>query len=125
MLIEVRGVDILNVHGHVSDTMHAGWLAAEHGLPVSLGNTTLGARRPHGGCAARRRVARIFLPELQPPRRGAVQIRDGYAYAPDRPGHGIRLSDRARAEFRCPEAGQETAARILPAPPIPLEMSAA
>ena len=54
-----------------------------------------------------------------------VRIEGGYAYAPDRPGHGIRLSDRARAEFRCPEAGQETAARILPAPPIPLEISAA
>ena len=40
-LIEARGVDILNVHGHVTDVMRAGWLAAEHGIPVSLGNTML------------------------------------------------------------------------------------
>ena len=33
--------DILNVHGHVTDVMRIGWLAAELGVPVSLGNTFL------------------------------------------------------------------------------------
>ena len=40
-LLEGRGADLLNVHGHVSDVMKAGWLAAEHGVRVTLGNTML------------------------------------------------------------------------------------
>ena len=35
------GTDILNVHGQVTDVMRIGWLAAELGIPVSLGNTFL------------------------------------------------------------------------------------
>ena len=35
------GTDILNVHGQVTDVMRIGWLAAEMGIPVSLGNTFL------------------------------------------------------------------------------------
>jgi L-alanine-DL-glutamate epimerase-like enolase superfamily enzyme len=124
-LIAARAVDILNVHGKISDSLRAGWLAAEHGLEVSLGNTSMEIG-VHVACALPEchwleysfQNTTILIEET-------VRIEGGYAYAPDRPGHGIRLSDRARAEFRCPEAGQETAARILPAPPIPLEMSAA
>ena len=54
-LMEARAVDILNVHGNVTDVMRAGWLAAEHGIPVSLGNTMLelgvhmAAALPHAG----------------------------------------------------------------------------
>ena len=28
-----------------------------------------------------------------------IEIRDGYAYAPDRPGHGLVLSEKARGEW--------------------------
>ncbi len=90
-LIEGRAVDILNVHGHVSDVMRAGWLAAEYGLPVSLGNTMLEL----GVHAA------VALPEVgwleysfqnynhiveQP-----YKIVDSYITAPDVPGHGLTL----------------------------------
>ena len=68
-LIEARGVDILNVHGHISDVMRAGWLAAEHGLEVSLGNTQLRDRRPSGGGAARVPLDGILVPELRSPAR--------------------------------------------------------
>jgi hypothetical protein len=30
-------------------------------------------------------------------------IRDGWIHAPDRPGHGLVLSDAARREWACPE----------------------
>jgi L-alanine-DL-glutamate epimerase-like enolase superfamily enzyme len=85
------GTDILNVHGQVTDVMHIGWLAAELGIPVSLGNTFLEVG-VHMACA---------LPEVewleysfqnfdhlvQQP----VEITDGWAIAPDRPGHGLEL----------------------------------
>ena len=79
-LIEARGVDILNVHGNISDVMRAGWLAAEHGIR--------GEPRQHDARA--RRASRRALPEAdwleysfqnynhlveQP-----IEMRDGYAH---------------------------------------------
>jgi L-alanine-DL-glutamate epimerase-like enolase superfamily enzyme len=71
--------------------MRIGWLAAELGIPVSLGNTFLEIG-VHMACA---------LPEVgwleysfqnfdhlvvRP-----LQIADGWAYAPDVPGHGLEF----------------------------------
>jgi L-alanine-DL-glutamate epimerase-like enolase superfamily enzyme len=101
-LMLAGGTDILNVHGFVTDVMRIGWLAAEMGIPVSLGNTFLEIG-VHMACA---------LPEVewleysfqnfdhlveQP-----IVIRDGRAYAPDRPGHGLVLSEDARREWSRP-----------------------
>lgn len=101
-LILAGATDILNVHGQITDVMRICWLAAELGIPVSLGNTFLEIG-VHMACA---------LPEVewleysfqnfehlveQP-----VEIRDGWAYAPDRPGHGLVLSDLARSEWTRP-----------------------
>jgi L-alanine-DL-glutamate epimerase-like enolase superfamily enzyme len=102
-LMATGGTDILNVHGHVTDVMRIGWLAAELGIPISLGNTFLEVG-VHMACA---------LPEVewleysfqnfehlveQP-----VEIRDGWAYVPDRPGHGLVLSEAARRDWARPE----------------------
>jgi L-alanine-DL-glutamate epimerase-like enolase superfamily enzyme len=102
-LMMAGGTDILNVHGPVTDVMRIGWLAAEFGIPVSLGNTFLEVG-VHAACA---------LPEVewleysfqnfdhlveQP-----IEIRDGWAYAPDRPGHGLVLSETARRDWARPD----------------------
>jgi L-alanine-DL-glutamate epimerase-like enolase superfamily enzyme len=102
LLLEAEGADIINVHGQVSDVMRIGWFAAEKAIPVCLGNTFLEVG-VHAACA---------LPEVewleysfqnfdhlveQP-----VEIRDGWAYAPDRPGHGLVLSEAAREEWSRP-----------------------
>jgi len=102
-LMLAGGADILNVHGHVTDVMRVGWLAAELGIPVTLGNTFL-EFGVHMACA---------LPEVewleysfqnydhlveQP-----IEIRDGWIYAPDRPGHGLVLSESARREWARPD----------------------
>ena len=101
-LMLAGGTDILNVHGPVTDVMRIGWLAAELGIPVSLGNTFLEVG-VHAACA---------LPEVewleysfqnfdhlveQP-----IEIRDGWIYAPDRPGHGLVLSQSARRDWARP-----------------------
>ncbi len=101
-LMLAGGTDILNVHGPVTDVMRIGWLAAEIGIPVSLGNTFLEVG-VHAACA---------LPEVewleysfqnfdhlveQP-----IKIRDGWIYAPDRPGHGLALSESARRDWARP-----------------------
>jgi len=102
VLMENFGTDLLNVHGQVTDVMRIGWLAAELGVPVSLGNTFLEV----GVHMA------VALPEVewleysfqnfdhlveQP-----IAISDGFAYAPDRPGHGLVLSEDARKEWSRP-----------------------
>ena len=102
-LMLAGGTDILNVHGQVTDVMRVGWLAAEMGIPVSLGNTFLEVG-VHMACA---------LPEVEWLEYSFqnfehlveqyMEIRDGWIYAPDRPGHGLVLSESARREWARPE----------------------
>jgi L-alanine-DL-glutamate epimerase-like enolase superfamily enzyme len=102
-LMLADATDMLNVHGQITDVMRVGWLAAELGIPVTLGNTVL-EFGVHIACA---------LPEVewleysfqnfghlveQP-----IEIRDGWAYAPERPGHGLALSDSSRRDWARPE----------------------
>jgi L-alanine-DL-glutamate epimerase-like enolase superfamily enzyme len=103
LLMEAGATDILNVHGAVTDVMRIGWLAAERGVPVSLGNTFLEL----GGHMA------VALPEVawleysfqnidhlvEEP----VASRDGFAHAPQRPGHGLVLSENARRSHARPK----------------------
>lgn len=102
LLMEADATDILNVHGQVTDVMRIGWLAADRGIPVSLGNTFLEVGI-HAACA---------LPEVQWLEYSfqnfdhlvdqPVEIRDGWAYAPDRPGHGLVLNETARRDWARP-----------------------
>lgn len=101
-LMQAGGTDILNVHGQVTDVMRLGWLAAELGVPVAIGNTFLEVGI-HAACA---------LPEVEWLEYSfqnfdhlveePVEIRDGWAYAPDRPGHGLVLSESARTTWHRP-----------------------
>ena len=98
-LMLAGGTDILNVHGQVTDVMRTGWLAAELGVPVSLGNTFLEIG-VHMACA---------LPEVEWLEYSfqnfdhlvdePITIRDGWAYLPERPGHGLVLSESARRDW--------------------------
>jgi L-alanine-DL-glutamate epimerase-like enolase superfamily enzyme len=102
-LMAAGGTDILNVHGQVTDVMRIGWLAAELGIPVSLGNTFLEVG-VHMACA---------LPEVEWLEYSfqnfdhlveePMDIRDGWITAPDRPGHGLILSESARQQWARPE----------------------
>ena len=125
LLLEHHAVDILNVHSDVTDVMRIGWLAGEFGIPVSLGNTFLEI----GVHMA------VALPEVewleysfqnhdhlveQP-----MEIRDGYIYAPDRPGHGLVLSEEARREWSRPKRIRDSEIGPAPANPrLPANMPA-
>lgn len=102
-LLEHRAAEILNLHGRVSDVMHAAWLASEYGIPASLGNTT---------CEIGVHLA-AALPEVEWLENSfigwdalvtePIRFENGYAIAPDRPGHGLTISEAARAEFASPD----------------------
>jgi len=114
-LMLAGGTDILNVHGHVTDVMRIGWFAAEMGIPVSLGNTFL-EFGVHMACA---------LPEVEWLEYSfqnfdhlveePMKIRDGWIFAPERPGHGLALSESARREWARPEVLERDK---LGAPPV-------
>jgi L-alanine-DL-glutamate epimerase-like enolase superfamily enzyme len=101
--MEAGATDILNVHGAVGDVMRIGWLAAERGVPVSLGNTflELGVHM----AVALPEVAWLeysfqnFDHLVEEP----IAIRDGFAEAPQRPGHGLALSEAARRKHARPK----------------------
>lgn len=101
-LLQAGGTDILNVHGRVGEVMQLGWLAADMGIPVSLGNTMF-ETGVHAACA---------LPEVNWMEYSflnydhlidnPIQIKNGRASVPDRPGLGFALSDDARTEWATP-----------------------
>lgn len=95
-LLERRAVDILNVHGDISATLQAAALAAEYGIPVSLGNTAfelgvhLAAALPEAGWLE------YSFQDYNQIVAQPVCFEDGYAIAPDRPGHGLAIAEAAR-----------------------------
>jgi len=101
-LIEERAVDIVNIHGSIDDAMKIGWLAAEHGIPVALGNTMfelgvhIAAALPEDAWLEYSFLSYNHL--LETP----IEFRDGYAVLPETPGHGLRLAEAARGEFARP-----------------------
>ncbi|WMT85916.1 mandelate racemase/muconate lactonizing enzyme family protein [Pelagibacterium sp. 26DY04] len=116
-LMSAGATDIVNVHGQITDVMRIGWFAADIGVPVSVGNTFLEV----GIQAA------VALPEVEWIEYSfqnfdhlveePIEIRDGYAYAPKRPGHGLVLSEVARAEWARPEIVSEDQLGEAPANP--------
>ena len=120
-LIDARAVDILNVHGVVSYVMKAGWLAAEPGLEVSLGNTSfeigvhMAAALPE--CRWMEYSFQNYAHLLEKP----IVLEDGYAWAPDVPGHGLALSDQARRSLAVPDVRRDE--ELPPAPPGPIALT--
>jgi L-alanine-DL-glutamate epimerase-like enolase superfamily enzyme len=102
-LMLAGGTDILNVHGNVTDVMRVGWLAAELGVPVSLGNTFLEVG-VHMACALPEvEWLEYSFQNLDHLVEQTMEIRAGWIHAPDRPGHGLVLSEVARREWSRPE----------------------
>lgn len=101
-LIEAGGADMLNVHGHVTDVMRIGWLAAEKSVPVTLGNSFLEI----GVNMA------LALPEVEWLEYSyqnfdhlveeSYHMENGYIHGRDVPGHGLVLSEAARRDWHRP-----------------------
>jgi L-alanine-DL-glutamate epimerase-like enolase superfamily enzyme len=101
-LLMAGGTDILNVHGQVSDVMRIGWFAAELGIPVTVGNTFL-ETGVHAACALPEvEWLEYSFQNLDHLVEEPMTIRDGWIFAPDRPGHGLVLSETARREWSRP-----------------------
>jgi L-alanine-DL-glutamate epimerase-like enolase superfamily enzyme len=102
LLMEAGGVDILNVHGQITDVMRIGWLAADRGVPVSLGNTFLEIGVHMAAALPEVEWLEYSFQNYNHLVEEPVLIRDGHALAPHRPGHGLELSETARVELAQP-----------------------
>jgi L-alanine-DL-glutamate epimerase-like enolase superfamily enzyme len=102
LLIEAQAADMLNVHGQVSDVMRIGWLAAEMGMPVTMGNTFLELGVHMAAALPEVEWLEYSFQNFDHLIEEPILIKDGYAYAPDRPGHGLVLCEKARREWARP-----------------------
>jgi L-alanine-DL-glutamate epimerase-like enolase superfamily enzyme len=102
-LLLAGGTDILNVHGQVTDVMRIGWLAADMGIPVSLGNTFLEVGVHMASALPEVEWLEYSFQNLDHLVDEPIEIRDGWAHAPARPGHGLVLSETARREWSRPK----------------------
>lgn len=103
MLMEARGADLLNVHGNISDVMRAGWLANEHGIGITLGNTMLELGVHLASALPEAEWLEYSFQNYNHLVEQPILMRDGYAIAPERPGHGLVLSETARRAHAAPE----------------------
>jgi L-alanine-DL-glutamate epimerase-like enolase superfamily enzyme len=119
-LLQARGVDILNVHGRVSDVLRACWLAAEYGIRVSLGNTFLEVGVHLAAALPEVDWLEYSFQNYNHLAAAPVVFDKGFAIAPDRPGHGLTLSDEARAGHAVDTIAQGLRPAQTPASPIAL-----
>ncbi|MFL6549280.1 MAG: mandelate racemase/muconate lactonizing enzyme family protein [Povalibacter sp.] len=102
-LLEARVCDLLNVHGHVTDVMRIGWLAADMGAKITMGNTflELGVNMALAlpGVEWLEYSFQNFEHLVEQP----YEIRDGRIYGSEQPGHGLMISEIARRAWRRPE----------------------
>jgi L-alanine-DL-glutamate epimerase-like enolase superfamily enzyme len=94
LLMEHRAVDILNVHGSITETMRAAWLAAEYGIPMSLGNTMFEVGVHLAAALPEAHWIEYSFQDYNHLVAEPVRFEQGYAIAPDRPGHGLTLAGR-------------------------------
>jgi L-alanine-DL-glutamate epimerase-like enolase superfamily enzyme len=110
-LLEARVCDLLNVHGQVTDVMRIGWLAADMGARISMGNTflELGVNMALAlpGVEWLEYSFQNFEHLVEQP----FEIRDGRIFGSEAPGHGLVISELARRTWHRPEVlarGEQT-----------------
>ena len=96
-LLEARACDMLNVHGQVSDVMRAGWLANELNVEVTLGNTFLELGVNMALALPDVRWLEYSFQNFDHLVETPFVIHDGLIHGSDAPGHGLILSENARA----------------------------
>jgi L-alanine-DL-glutamate epimerase-like enolase superfamily enzyme len=102
-LLEAGACDMLNVHGQVSDVMRIGWLAAERGLPVTLGNSFLEIGVNTALALPNVDWLEYSFQNFDHLVDAPFSIKDGYITGADRAGHGLVLSEIARRLYRRPD----------------------
>lgn len=111
-LLEAKACDMLNVHGQVSDVMRAGWLAGEHNVEITLGNSFLEIGVNMALALPGVRWLEYSFQNFDHLVERPYEMSDGMIRGHDAPGHGLTLSRAAREQHRQPHLLTDT-------PPLP------
>lgn len=99
LLLEAEGTDMLNVHGQITDVMRIGWLAADRGTPVTLGNTFLELGVNLALAIPEVSWLEYSFQNFEHLVDEPYLIKDGMIYGSKAPGHGLVISESARAKY--------------------------
>jgi len=113
-LLECEATDMLNVHGQITDVMRIAWLAAEVGIPITLGNTFLELGVNLAIALPEVRWLEYSFQNFEHLVEQPYALHDGKIWGSNAPGHGLVFSETARKAHHCPDP---VAAADLPAAP--------
>jgi L-alanine-DL-glutamate epimerase-like enolase superfamily enzyme len=102
-LLEARACDLLNVHGQVTDVMRIGWLAADIGVSLTMGNTFLELGVNMALALPGIEWLEYSFQNLEHLVEQPYEIRNGRISGSEQPGHGLVISEFARRTWRRPE----------------------
>jgi L-alanine-DL-glutamate epimerase-like enolase superfamily enzyme len=118
-LLECEATDMLNVHGQITDVMRIAWLAAERGIPITLGNTFLELGVNLGVALPEVKWLEYSFQNFEHLVEQPYALRDGKIWGSNSPGHGLVLSEAARRAHHCPNI---VAVADLPTPPAQIHL---
>lgn len=96
---------MINIHGDISGALKTGWLCAEHGLPISLGNTPMELGAHIASALPEVLYTEHSLLNMDRIVEQPLHISQGHIMLTEKPGHGFSLSEAAVQEFRPSIAG--------------------
>jgi len=102
-LLEARVCDLLNVHGQVTDVMRIGWLAAEMGARITMGNTFLEVGVNMALALPGVEWLEYSFQNFEHLVEQPYEIRDGRIFGSEAPGHGLVISELARRTWHRPD----------------------
>jgi L-alanine-DL-glutamate epimerase-like enolase superfamily enzyme len=102
-LLEARVCDLLNVHGQVTDVMRIGWLAADMGARISMGNTFLEVGVNMALALPGVEWLEYSFQNFEHLVEQPYEIRDGRIFGSEAPGHGLVVSELARRTWHRPD----------------------
>ena len=102
-LLEARVCDLLNVHGQVTDVMRIGWLAADMGARITMGNTFLEVGVNMALALPGVEWLEYSFQNFEHLVEQPYEIRDGRIFGSEAPGHGLVISELARRTWHRPD----------------------
>ncbi|MBU2887513.1 mandelate racemase/muconate lactonizing enzyme family protein [Gilvimarinus agarilyticus] len=104
-LVDHNAGDIINIHGDISAALNIGWLCAEHGVPISLGNTPMELGAHIASALPEVVYTEHSMLNMDRIVEQPLAVEQGYIVLTDKPGHGFALSASAQQDLCASAAG--------------------